>query len=272
MRVVEAVPLALYVDLVADLPLPTQQQRDNFVDYVSHAHGWYKSISPYPPGIPVHFFLDRHAGCDHNGTPVVTPRTERGVRTDVYRTAFGYLNHSTDSKNNVRLLIPLSSGIPLWPPSRVAPQFLQPGDRITGTAANNTLVYCLPEEIFDRGEARLTGAVHTLSAANPWVWEEDRWRDRIDWPQESGGRDTLETIASRCRYLREPGNEREYMQWESRPYKGYRSSEDYRESADRVLYELLAPERRRQQKEMLAAIDRVCAIIETQRNRRPPGL
>jgi hypothetical protein len=269
--VVEDVPLALYVDLVADLPLPTQEQKENFVDYVSHVQSWYKGISPYPPGIPVHFFLDRHAGCDQNGAPVVTPRSQRGVRTDVYRTAFGYLKHSTDRKNNIRFFIPSSQGLPSWPPSRVAPQFLQPSERIARTAADHTLVYGLPEEIFDSGEARLTGAVHTLSAANPWVWEEDRRPDRMDWPKESGGRDTLELIVSRCRYLREPGAECEYVQCEWRPYKGYPSSESHRGLADRVLYELLAPERRRQHREMLAAIDRVCAIIESQRNRRAPA-
>ena len=36
---------------------------------------------------------------------------------------------------------------------------------------------------------------------------------------------------------------------------------------DPVLYELLAPERRRQQVEMIKAIDRVCEVIERERRR-----
>jgi hypothetical protein len=43
----EPVPLRRYVDFIAG-ELPTRQQKENFVDYVSHAHSWYKHLSAYP--------------------------------------------------------------------------------------------------------------------------------------------------------------------------------------------------------------------------------
>jgi hypothetical protein len=47
-------PLTLnqYVDLLARVPLPIQVQKENFVQYVSHAHSWYKHL----PCI----YLERH--------------------------------------------------------------------------------------------------------------------------------------------------------------------------------------------------------------------
>jgi hypothetical protein len=42
--------LAQYVDLVSPVPPPTQQQKEDFADFVSHAHSWYKHLPLYPPG------------------------------------------------------------------------------------------------------------------------------------------------------------------------------------------------------------------------------
>lgn len=119
----------------------------------------------------------------------------------------------------------------------------------------------LPEEIFDAGKALLTGVMHTLSAANIWVWEENRWRGPVDWPQESGGRATLEKIFDRCRELREPGVESKPVPRSNRPRKHYPSADGHIEMADEVLYDLLAPEWQRQRREVLRATDRVCEII-----------
>jgi len=266
---VEDVPWACYADLIADVPLPTQQQKDNFIDYVSHVRC--QGLSPYPPGIPVHFYLDMFAGCDRNGAPfVVTGDNSPPVLTDAYRNAFGYLSHSTDRKNNPRFLIPLGRKF-AWPPTRVAPASIQPWGRIAGEATHHTLVYGLPEEIFASGETWLTGAVHLCSASGWGEWSEDRQRGHMSWPEESGGRDTLEAIFSRCRYLRQPGAKREYMPRRLNMDKEFPSNDLYWDFQDPVLFELLAPERRRQQKAMLAAIDRVCSLIESQRNGRTPA-
>jgi hypothetical protein len=44
--------LRQYVELLAQTPLPTEQHKQNFVEYVSHAHSWYKHLPLYPPGAP----------------------------------------------------------------------------------------------------------------------------------------------------------------------------------------------------------------------------
>jgi hypothetical protein len=257
MSAFDSVSLVEYVELLAKVPLPTQQQKDNFVEYVSHARSWYKG-SPYPPGIVVHVFLDWYAGGERKrGTPVVTDRTEGEVLTSTYRTAFGYLAFSCGSKNVVPLVVSLVN--------RGA--VVRPSDKSTVVRGDNALVYGLPEEIFQAGEAKLTGAVHTLSAANLWVWDDDRGPDRIDWPQDSGGQGTLEKIFNRCREIRESAARREYTESDRRPPKGYPSSDGHVWLADKILYELLAPERQRQRTEMMRAIDRVCEIIENQKRR-----
>ena len=48
-----------YLSLISDIPLPTQQQKENFVEYVSHAHSWYKHLPMYQPGAPFYFFIDK---------------------------------------------------------------------------------------------------------------------------------------------------------------------------------------------------------------------
>ena len=50
-----------YLALVQDLPLPTAEQRRNFVDYVTSAHSWYKHLPRYLPGAPFYFFIERFA-------------------------------------------------------------------------------------------------------------------------------------------------------------------------------------------------------------------
>jgi hypothetical protein len=227
---------------IADLPLPTKDQREHFADYVAHSHSWYKRFPPYPPGVEFHFFIDISAGRDRkHGTPLVTDRLEQGVHysaipTREYRAAFGYLAYSTGWTNKIPLVMPSIGG-------------------------ESALVHGLPDEVFDAGTAMLTGVIHTLSAANIWVWEENRWRGPVDWPQESGGRATLEKILDRCRELRAPGVEVQSKQRSKWPYRRYPSPDIHIDLADEVLLELLAPEQQRQRTEMIRAIDRVCEII-----------
>jgi hypothetical protein len=56
--------LEQYLALLDGAPAPTREERANFVEYVSHAHSWYKHLPLYPPGCPFYFFLDKYAGCD----------------------------------------------------------------------------------------------------------------------------------------------------------------------------------------------------------------
>ncbi|MFO0551579.1 MAG: hypothetical protein U0271_24540 [Polyangiaceae bacterium] len=47
-----------YLRLLADIPLPTDEQTRWFANYVRGAHDWHKHLSPYPPGSPFVFWLD----------------------------------------------------------------------------------------------------------------------------------------------------------------------------------------------------------------------
>jgi hypothetical protein len=51
-----------YADAVAQLSRPTDQQIDDFVEYVATAHSWYKHLPLLPPGVPFVFYLDPNAG------------------------------------------------------------------------------------------------------------------------------------------------------------------------------------------------------------------
>jgi hypothetical protein len=255
--------LARYVASIADLPLPTKRQKENFADYVSHSHSWYKHLSPYPPGVEFHFFIDEHAGRERkHGMTLVKDRTQSGyhysqIPTRVYRPAFGYLAYIRASTNKVPLVVPVVGGEGDTPQT-------DPMARVWGDRA---LLHGLPEEIWDAGATRLTGAVHTLSAANVWVWEEERLPERVDWPQESGGRVTLQLIFDRCREIREHGFELKHLQPNRWNRKGYPSSDSCLGLTDAVLHELLAPEQRRQRTGVILAIDRMCEVIARQREK-----
>jgi len=251
------VSLAEYCDLLAAVPVPTQEEKESFAEYVAHAHSWYKHLSLYPPGTSFHFFLNRHAGCERkHGTPFVTDRTQPGlhpsqIRTAEYREAFGYLQYSVGSSNAFPLVVPVAR------------------DRPLGSHSNEILMYGLPLEIFDAGEARLTGAIHTLSASMPFMWDERLRPKQVEWPAGSGGLATLDRIVDRCRQMEEPNFKPEWIGKRMESDKKYPHSATHLAFVDPVLYELLAPERRRQQAEIIHAIDRVCDVIESHRSRRP---
>jgi len=178
----ELPPLTLrqYVDIVSDVPLPTQQQKENFIEYVSHAHSWYKHLPLSPPGVRFYFFIDKYARCDRlvseDGMAIVQERTERGFHysdypTAKYRDLFGHLAYSCGYGTKV---IPLSKG-----------PMVIPHDDLAAVPGNDGRLYRLPPEILEAGATRLTAVIHTNSAFNPlWL---DRWPkdpQEIDWPEE----------------------------------------------------------------------------------------
>jgi hypothetical protein len=233
----ELPPLTLrqYVNLLERVPLPTQQQKQTFVEYVSHAHSWYKHLPLYPPGAPFYFFIDKYAGCDRlvsrDGSAILRERTEGGFHysdypTAKYRDLFGHLAYCCGYGNKV---IPLSKGPMVFPRDDLA---AVPGD--------DAQLYRLPSEVLEAGVTRLTAVIHTNSAFNPlWL---DRWPkepQEIDWPEESGGRLALEKILSRSeKVLLDP---RAMDPLSIRlPALGKGAP------VDTILYELLTPERNRQ--------------------------
>jgi hypothetical protein len=245
--------LGQYVDLLSGVPLPTQQQKQNFVEYVSHAHSWYKHLPLYPPGAPFYFFIDKYAGCDRlvsrDGTAILRERTEGGFHysdypTAKYRDLFGHLAYCGGYGTKV---IALSKG-----------PMVIPRDDIAAVPGDDAQMYRLPSEVLEAGVTCLTAVIHTHSAFNPlWLRHGPKDPQEIDWLQESGGRLALEKVLSRSeRILREP-KAMELLRI-NLPTRGLAT-------VDGILYELLTPERNRQYGEMMKAIDRVCELIAANR-------
>jgi hypothetical protein len=266
----EATPNALslqeYLAVIRGLPLPTSAQRREFVEYVSGAHSWYKHLPRHLPGEPFYFFMDRYAGCDcvvrKDGSRAMVEREKQGfhysaIPTAEYRTRFGYLGYACDAGTAVFLVNQEPMAIPRDDVAAV------PGDDGHGRG--------LPHAILEAGKVRLTAVIHPLSTAYDF-WDEGdpRVRGKVHWPDESGGKETLQKIFKRCAEMREPGYHKEREArvakrlelLESSPTRGEARKMMESPYHDPILSELLEPERLRQKNEMLKAIDRVCRVVQ----------
>jgi hypothetical protein len=247
--------LGEYLSLISDIPLPTQQQKEHFAEYVSHAHSWYKHLPMYQPGAPFYFFIDKYAGYDRlvqkDSTAVLAERETQGfhysaLATAEYRAYFGHLAFSCEFRSKVVLL---SDG-----PVAV------PRDDLAAVPGDDASMYRLPLEITEAGLTHLTAVIHSASAQDPdldYIAARENSSGKIDWPEESGGQHTLDKIFLRCEVIRQthPG-------WTHVELKAPRKIE----LVDPELYKLLTPERLRQSREMIKAMDRVCAVIENGRS------
>ena len=157
--------LGQYIDLVAEVPLPAQQQKHDFAIYVSHAHSWYKHLPPYPPGVPFCFFIDKYAGCDRvlqqEGTLKIAEREKTGfhyadIPTERYRNRFGYLAFACGAGTTVV--------------HRGEGPIVVPRDKIPGALHNDAVMYGLPKEIMGAGTIHLTAVIHALSASY-LIWD-----------------------------------------------------------------------------------------------------
>lgn len=248
--------LAQYVDLISEVPLPTPEQRDNFVEFVAHAHSWYKHLPVGPPGAPFYFFIDKYASyervIDADRKRTFRTRSEQGfhysdIPTKEHLSRFGHLSYSTGSGTTV-MPVELPMVLPRDPEAAV------PGD--------DGKMHGLPSEIESGGLTHLTAVVHSRSATIAIRIGERYWQG-LTWPEESGGQATLQKLIDRTRLVKaSPYDQREKM-GDLNPELLHTSLNAYQ--ADPVLYELLSPERTRQYEEMRNAIDRVCEVIESQR-------
>lgn len=227
-----------YRELVGSLPLPSEEQIADFVNFVCHAHSWYKHLPLLPPGIPFCFFLDPCSGCDclraPDGRIVWKERTENSLRfhytwmtTADYRRRFGHLNYAAQA--GTAFVVPSEGGVREFVPR---PMF--------GCAEGT---FRIPEEIDRAGSVSLTGVVH-IRANQPWVWVDlaEREKGRF-WPAETGGSATLKKI------LETSGNSRE-LDFENK------------EKISAQLTVLLEPERLRLQKQMRAAIRAMLQTVQ----------
>ena len=251
-----------YLALGRDLPLPTSEQRRNFVEYVSSAHSWYKHLTRFLPGAPFYFYMDKFAGCDcvslEDGSFAIAERETQGfhysdIPTGEYLRRFGFLSYSCAQGTAV---FALARGL-----------MAVPRDSVLAVPGEDGHLCCLPQSILDAGRVELTAIIHPASVS--CHFGEPPSTEPIYWPSESGGESTLKKISERCAEMRKPAYaQKEEQRWEDciKLMKTCRTAQErmeLRERAQRdpILYQLMQPERRRQQAEMLKAIDRVCMLI-----------
>ena len=246
-----ALTLVDYKSLTSHLPRPTAQQMEDFAEFVSGAHSWYKHLPPFPPTAELHFFLDPAAGMQlveaADGSIRVRERHENGfhhswIPTLKYRHRFGYLAFCKSAGTSVSLGI---------------------GDARVIPSDDAPLVYDLereqlrriPEAVLHAGGVLVSGLLHTL-AAHAFLWTPLEPRS-IDWPRESGGSPAFQAIVDRCRLLSEDPSLEEPL-----PFEDPRVRRDIHLAfVDYPLHQLISPERRRQQREMVAAMAQMLDTI-----------
>jgi hypothetical protein len=236
--------LAAYRRLVRDLPVPNREQRDAFPFYVAKAHSWYKRIHPLGPGEPFVFFLDPAAGLDRversTGSWTTAVRGEQGfhhaaIPTQSYRDQFGHLAFACTQATRARSL---ASGL----------LRLETGFGVHVIDSHGALRQ-VPEAV-EAGAVPLTGMIHPF-ANQPSIWSLlTGWKEaRGNWPDESGGDATFARIQARCREIC------------SDPSKVVRLRSADR-GIDAVFAELVEPERQRQRRLILGAIERVLVLLD----------
>ena len=230
---------------MASLPPSTLLQQENFANFVSTAHSWYKHIPFWPPGVTFHFFVDPSAGFERRvtifGKVKSTPRAKQGfhyswIPTAEYRERFGYLAFCYGAG-------PKASDIRLGYSVRSA-------DDSAAIPVNGRL-YKLPSEIIEAGSVQLSSVIHGLSAFYSH-WDESRSTESLTWPAESGGRETVQRIIERCQAMRHETFE------QSQKSRILIEGEGF---VDARLFELLRTERERQLTEMIKAMQRVCELV-----------
>jgi hypothetical protein len=117
--------------------------------------------------------------------------------------------------------------------------------------------------------------IHTGSANPDFPWERIR-----DWPEESGGPAVLEQIIARSQAIPDLTTRLEELKKRLEKKRRDVDHQALRQQdfdirfrtlfADPVLLELLAPERSRQYGEMTKAINRVCELVDGQRQSSLP--
>jgi len=239
-----------YRRLVRDLPMPTRAQRESFPLYVANAHSWYKRIPPVGPGRPFVFFLDPAAGLDRmqgsDGSWATASRREKGFHhaalpTQMYRDRFGHLAFANAQA--------LRAGSFADGPLRLE----------TGFGAcvidENWALRHVPEEV-EASAVRLTGMIHPF-ANQPFIWSVIAKQKPIPgiWPEESGGLAAFMRIQARCRELCEDRLRIIRLGWPDERERGI----------DAGFADLVEPERQRQRRLMLGAIERLLALLDLPR-------
>ncbi len=244
------IPLARYRAMCQRLPRPTEAQIEAFARHVAEAHSWYKHLPLNPPGRPLQFFVDPHAGLQRvlcaEGRLDHFEREKQGfhyswIPTREYRKNFGHLAYSRSSGMMVGLP-DIDGDIEIG--SDEAPIV---GDPETGHLG------LVPEAILKLGQQHVTGMIHSCAFDHHFLGAMIRCGRLKSWPAASGGEQALQRIRERCEYLGEGFDRLE----PASPEERQEAQDILSPYVDLPLYRLLEPERRRRLDAMAEAIRRV---------------
>ncbi len=166
-----------YRDMVGKLPAPSDTQIEDFAEYVSMAHSWYKHLPLVPPGIAFCCYIDRFSGyariSRYWGKPHLRLRTEASpgfhynwMTTENYRARFGYLAYAAGAGTSLAVTSP--SG------------FVHSDDHSPAVCHADGSGFRLPPDVVAAGSVHLTAMIHRYSNQR-WVWM--RWF--LDFPEAS---------------------------------------------------------------------------------------
>ncbi len=252
-RAPERLSLAEYGELLAGVPTPSLEQLRVFAQYVGRAHSWYKHLRLIPPGQPMTFFLDPAAGArriigrDGRLRLDESPLEPDCDPTADYRRDFGYAAYSRG---------PESGTIVSFIGSDFSQNVPSDTDAVVFDRSRGELV-ALPDDVLEAGTAFVSGSVHHRASCFVW-WkflleletDPDRDLSFVEWPEESGGSAAWAEIAARIKALNADPSLVEEL-------PGHRALPPN----DLVLYRLLEPERERELRSMVAALERVLELL-----------
>ncbi|MFM2067396.1 MAG: hypothetical protein RLZZ584_2305 [Pseudomonadota bacterium] len=246
--------LSRYRELLAHAPLPTEAQMVAFAAFVSTSHSWYKHLPLVPPGVPFQFHLDPRAGMQWvqhpDGSIEVAHRREQGfhyswIPTDEYRKRFGLLTYSRGG---------IGTSVSMRSPEGISLIASDDAPLIPDVAAAS--LPQIPVEVAQAGRAHVSGIVHHHTMFQ-LLLRELSYFQQVDWPAESGGDAALRQITERCQALWDNPDCTVRLRHPDPRLRG--NSHLY--GVDFPLHELLEPERQRQRRGMVAAMQRVVALL-----------
>ena len=190
--------LSEYRQMLGPIARPSDDQVERFIVYVVGAHSWYKHLPAFSPGKPFQFYLNPNAGCElvltNNGQWYFRERTESTeqfhytwMTTAKYREQYGYLDYYTSAGSG--FILPRKEGN------------VYIGETFSGILDRAGKARALPTVIEQVGTVNLTAIVDSRMC-NPHYWLlihlADDAPQPADWPDSTGGTETLERIRQIC--------------------------------------------------------------------------
>lgn len=252
-----------YRSALATLPRPSSSQVAAFVEYVFRAHSWYKHLPRFLPGKTFSFYLDPAVGhavvSRPDGSLSLVERLEgeaffhyNEMPTREYHARFGALAYHVAAGMRVALVAP--DGLTRWGGTEP----LVTSARVRVCSPEHGFI-AVPDEVLDAGSVELTGVIHPLTDCS-YEWERYGPLATRPWPEESGGRAALEgldEIVERSRNDIDGSIGGAFAVQESTWQGTPRHAFD--------VYEHIAPERGRQRRAAIAAVEAMLDVVFTSR-------